>query len=93
MKLLTAECCMVARVLDIILVHTLLQTTHKIDISEDRVYLVASLMEEKSIDVLAIMCLVMLQAFIDNGMKRDCHMGSLSPNSWSSVASPSLKTP
>lgn len=59
-KLPTTKCCMVARVLNMILVHNLLQMTHKTNMSDDMVHLVSSLMEGKSIDVPAIMCQVML---------------------------------
>lgn len=59
-KLPTGECCMLARVLNIILVHNMLQTTHKTNMIDDMVHLVASLMEGKVIDVLDIMCQVML---------------------------------
>lgn len=61
---------MVARVLDIILVHNLLQTTHKIDMLDDWAHLVAILMKGKAIDVPAIMCHVMLQTTIEDGTKR-----------------------
>lgn len=59
-----------ARVLDIILVHNLLQTTHKTTMTNDRVHLVTILMEGKSIDVPAIMCHIMLQTSIEDGTKR-----------------------
>lgn len=76
-KLPTAEYCMLARVLNIILVHNLLQTSHKTNMSDDMVHLVASLMEGKVIDVSAIMCQMMLQTFIDDGIKRGLPYGVL----------------
>lgn len=66
----TKKCYMVARVLDIILVHNLLQTTHKTDMLDDRVNLVTILMEGKSIDVPAIMCYTMLHTSIEDDTKR-----------------------
>lgn len=60
-KLPSVECCMLAMVLNIILVHNLLQTSHKIDMSDDMVHLVASLT--------VIMCQMMLQTPINDGMK------------------------
>lgn len=68
---------MVVRVLDNILVHNLLQTMHKITMTDDRVHLVASLIEGKSIDIPAIMCQVMLQSSIDSGMKQGLPFGVL----------------
>lgn len=44
--------------------------THKTDMTDDIVHLVASLIKGKAIDVPAIMCQVMLQASIDLGTKR-----------------------
>lgn len=59
-KLPTTKCCMLAKVLNIILVHNLLQASHKMDMSDDMAHSVASLMEGKEIDVPAIMCQLML---------------------------------
>lgn len=59
-KFPTTECCMVVRVLDIILVHNLLQTTQKTIMTDDRIHLVPRLIEGKPIDVLAIMCHIMM---------------------------------
>lgn len=68
---------MVAKVLNMILVHNLLQTTHKTDMLDNMIHLVANLIESKSIDVIAIMCQVMLQALIDSGSKRGLPYGVL----------------
>lgn len=66
----TTECSIVARVLDITLVDNLLQTTYKTTMTDDKAHLVTSLMEGKSIDVLTIMCHIMLQTSIEDGIKR-----------------------
>lgn len=76
-KLPTKECCMV-RVLDIILVHNLLQMMHKTTMSDNRAHLVASLMEGKSTDVLTMMCYTMLQTSIEDDTKRVYHTACLS---------------
>lgn len=69
-KLSTIEYYMLARVFNIILIHNLLQTSHKTDMSDDMVHLMASLMEGKAIDVPTIIYQMMLQTSIDDGMKR-----------------------
>lgn len=51
---------MLLRFLNIILGHNLLSTTHKMDMSDDMVHLVANLMEGKVLDIPTIMCYVML---------------------------------
>lgn len=74
-KLPTSKCDMVLRVLNIILVHNLLPTTHQTDMIDNLVHLVVSLMEDKSIDFPTIMCYVMLQATLDRGSKRGLPYG------------------
>lgn len=68
---------MLARVLNIILVHNLLQTSHKTDMFDDMVHLVVSLMEGKAIDMPTIMCQMMLQTSIDDGTKKGLPYGVL----------------
>lgn len=59
-KLPTVECCMVACMLHMILIHNLLQMLHKNAMTDYRAHLVASLMEGKPIDVPTIMCHIIL---------------------------------
>lgn len=66
---------MLLRFLNLILVHNLLPTTHKTDMSDDMVHLVAGLMEGKALDVPAIMCYVMLPASSNKGSKQGLSYG------------------
>lgn len=69
-KLPTSKCTMLLRFLNIILVHNLLSTTHKTNMTDDIVHLVTSLMEGKALNVPAIMCYTMLNMTSNLGTKR-----------------------